>query len=88
MAKRQGNRYHRDLEPDDINNRGEATGTGGDANGMEHAILWKNGVVTILETLPDTAESHGNSINDKGQVTGQSCSANGETARFSFGRTV
>jgi uncharacterized membrane protein len=59
----------------DINNRGEATGTGGDANGVQHAALWENGVVTILETLPDAAESHGNSINDKGQVTGQSCSA-------------
>jgi len=65
------------LEPVDINNRGEATGTGGDANGVMHAALWKNGLVTILETLPDAAESHGNSINDKGQVTGQSCSANG-----------
>ena len=61
----------------DINNRGEVTGSGGDANGIEHAFLWKNGVATILETLPDTAESHGNSINDKGQITGQSCSANG-----------
>lgn len=65
------------MEPVDINNRGEATGTGGDANGVQHAALWKKGVVTILETLPDAAESHGNSINDKGQVTGQSCSANG-----------
>jgi probable HAF family extracellular repeat protein len=65
------------MEPVDINNRGEATGTGGDANGVQHAALWKNGVVTILETLPDAAESHGNSLNDKGQVTGQSCSANG-----------
>jgi probable HAF family extracellular repeat protein len=64
------------LEPVDINNRGEATGTGGDEN-VQQAVLWKNGVVTILETLPDTAESHGNSINDKGQVTGQSCSPNG-----------
>ena len=54
----------------DINNRGEATGTGGDANGPQEAILWKNGVVKILETLPDTAESHGNSINDKGEVNG------------------
>ncbi len=65
------------MEPVDINNRWEATGTGGDANGVQHAALWRNGVVTILETLPDAAESHGNSINDKGQVTGQSCSANG-----------
>jgi probable HAF family extracellular repeat protein len=65
------------LEPVDINNRGEATGTGGDANGVQHAVVWRNGVTTILETLPDAAESHGNSINDKGQVTGQSCSANG-----------
>lgn len=65
------------LEPVDINNRGEATGTGGDANGLQHAVVWKNGVTTILETLPEAAESHGNSINDKGQVTGQSCSANG-----------
>jgi probable HAF family extracellular repeat protein len=64
------------LEPVDINNRGEATGTGGDEN-VQQAVLWKKGVVTILETLPDAAESHGNSINDKGQVTGQSCSANG-----------
>lgn len=65
------------IEPVDINNKGVATGTGGDANGVQHAFVWKNGVVTILETLPDTAEAHGNSINDKGQVAGQSCSANG-----------
>jgi probable HAF family extracellular repeat protein len=69
------------IEPDDINNRGEVTGTGGDANG-EHAFLWKSGVATILETLPDTADSHGNSINDKGQVAGQSCSANGDCTVF------
>lgn len=69
------------IEPDDINNRGELTGTGGDANG-EHAFLWKNGVATILETLPDTTDSHGNSINDKGQVAGQSCSANGDCTVF------
>jgi probable HAF family extracellular repeat protein len=70
------------IEPDAINNRGEVTGTGGDANGIEHAFLWKNGVATILETLPDTAESHGNSINDKGQVAGQSCTANGDCTVF------
>lgn len=69
------------LEPDDINNRGEVTGTGGDANG-EHAFLWKNGVATILEMLPDTVESHGNSINDRGQVAGQSCTANGDCTVF------
>ena len=69
------------LEPDDINNREEVTGTGGDANG-EHAFLWKDGVATILETLPDTVESHGNSINDKGQVAGQSCTANGDCTVF------
>lgn len=67
------------IEPVDINNRGEATGTGFDANGIAHAFLWKNGVATILETLPDTTESHGNSINDNGQVAGQSCSATGCT---------
>jgi probable HAF family extracellular repeat protein len=69
------------IEPVDINNRGEVTGTAGDANG-EHAFLWKNGVAAILETLPDTTESHGNSINDKGQVAGQSCSANGDCTVF------
>lgn len=61
----------------DINNRGEGTGTAEDANGF-HAFLWKNGVVTILEPLPNfAAETHGNGINDKGQVEGQSCTAQG-----------
>jgi len=71
------------IEPDDINNRGEVTGTGGDSpTGPEHAFLWKNGVATILETLPGTVESHGNSINDKGQIAGQSCTANGDCTVF------
>ena len=68
------------IEPADINNKREATGTGADANGVEHAFLWKNDVATILEMFPGTTESHGNSINDKGQVAGQSCSADGCTA--------
>jgi probable HAF family extracellular repeat protein len=65
------------IDLSDLNNSGEATGTGFDANGIAHAILWKNGVATILEPLPDAAEAHGNGINNKGQVQGQSCTAKG-----------
>ena len=66
------------LSPSDINNQGQVVGTAGDLSGaVTLAFLWQNGVASSLGTLPGDVESHANSINDKGQVIGQSCAASG-----------
>ncbi len=61
------------LAPVSINNRGQATGTY--TTTMDRGFLWQDGVAFDLGELPGfPTEVHGNSINDKGQIAGQTCS--------------
>jgi probable HAF family extracellular repeat protein len=64
-------------EPNDLNNRSQITGTAFFADGSALAMLWQNGVTHVIGALPGHVLSHGNSINNKGQIVGQSCSPAG-----------
>jgi probable HAF family extracellular repeat protein len=61
-----------------INNRGQVVGVANDANGLDHAFLFEDGVMTDLGTLPGGSEfSQATGINDRGQVVGYSFTASG-----------
>jgi probable HAF family extracellular repeat protein len=47
------------------------------ATGKDHAILWQGGSMQDLGTLPGYSSSHGNSINNAGQVVGFSSGPTG-----------
>jgi probable HAF family extracellular repeat protein len=64
-------------EPSDINNQSQIAGTASYSDGSGLAMLWQNGVTQVIGALPGHVESHGNSINNKGQIVGQSCSSAG-----------
>lgn len=64
-------------EPSDINNQSQIAGTAFYADGSALAMLWHNGFTKVLGALPGHHESHGNAINNKGQVVGQSCAPGG-----------
>ncbi len=51
-----------------INNSGDVAGK----DNYGHAVMWHNGVVQYLATLPDSYGSWANGINDAGQVVGGS----------------
>jgi probable HAF family extracellular repeat protein len=55
----------------DINDRGVIAGSD-NASGEFHAVLWKRGVVTDLGTPPGATSSAARSINNHGQVVGES----------------
>ena len=60
-----------------INNAGQVAGQSdppGDAT--TYAVLWQNGAITNLGTLPGDVSSATGDINAKGQVVGASCDAN------------
>ena len=60
-----------------INDLTQVTGTSDIAGDLtSHAFLWQNGVMKDLGTLPGDYYSVGYSINNRGQVVGQSCDAN------------
>lgn len=66
------------MGPSDINNRGQVVGTANDLYGSNVvAFLWQNGIARSLGALPGDAVGHGNSINDSGEVVGQSCASSG-----------
>jgi len=67
------------LVPVAINDKGQVTGTYTTTAGMNRAFLWQDGVATDLGTLPGDNFAEGNSINDRGQIVGQSCSPAGCT---------
>jgi len=60
------------LAPVSINNQGQATGTY--TTTVDRGFLWQDGVTIDLGELPGFPTVHGNSINDKGQIAGQTCS--------------
>jgi probable HAF family extracellular repeat protein len=55
-----------------INDRGQITGRSALANGQVHAFLWQAGAMTDLGTLPGLLFSSGRTINNRGQVVGDS----------------
>ena len=58
-------------EPSKINDRGLIVGVS-DVSDHPHAVLWANGTVTDLGTLPGGVWSFGRDINNRGQVVGES----------------
>jgi probable HAF family extracellular repeat protein len=65
------------LSPSSINNKGQATGTYTTTAGIDRGFLWQNGVAMDLGALPGDPVAHGNVINDRGQIAGQSCDQSG-----------
>jgi probable HAF family extracellular repeat protein len=61
----------------DINDRGEIAGVTVDALGRGRAVVWRNGTVTDLGTLPGETQSVAYAINNRGQVAGTSQAASG-----------
>jgi probable HAF family extracellular repeat protein len=55
-----------------INNLGQVTGSAATADGLYHALLYSNGVMSDLGVLQGAQCSDGCSINDKGEVVGYS----------------
>jgi probable HAF family extracellular repeat protein len=71
------------IAANDLNNRGQVVGVTAGPSGTEiEAVLWQNGAAIGLGTLPGDTVSIGSAINDSGQVTGQSCDANGNCRGF------
>jgi probable HAF family extracellular repeat protein len=56
-----------------INNKGQATGTYGNDTGLNRGFIWQNGEASDLGSLPGYRQVHGNGINDRGQIAGQTC---------------
>ena len=56
-----------------INNKGQATGTYGSDTGLNRGFIWQNGEASDLGSLPGYPQVHGNGINDRGQIAGQTC---------------
>ncbi len=56
----------------DINNQGQITGNARTSDNQLHAYIWENGVMTSLGTLPGHSFSRGYSINETGQIVGES----------------
>jgi probable HAF family extracellular repeat protein len=62
------------LNPLDINNRGQVVGVAFSPDGTTIVgFLWENGVATDLGTIPPDVFSVAIGINDKGQIVGDSC---------------
>ena len=66
-----------------INDVTQVTGTSDVAGDLtSHAFLWQNGVMQDLGTLPGDYYSVGYSINNLGQIVGQSCDVNRNCRAF------
>jgi probable HAF family extracellular repeat protein len=64
--------FHGTVRFRDINNPGQATGQIFDLNNNQHALLYTNGVMQDLGTLPGHRFSTGYGINDRGEIVGSS----------------
>jgi probable HAF family extracellular repeat protein len=72
-----------------INNAGQIVGESdpqGDAT--TYAVLWQNGTMTNLGTLPGDFMSVAYDINAQGQVVGSSCTADGNCRAFLWDKGV
>jgi len=61
-----------------INNQGQAVGYSGNCTTATHGASWKNNVISVLHDLGNGALAQ--SINNRGQISGQVGSADGSTA--------
>lgn len=55
-----------------INDAGVVAGWGTDSNGASHAMVWTNGVATVLPSLTPQYGSSASAINNRGLVVGES----------------
>ena len=62
-----------DIDAVAINNEGQATGTYTTDTGLNRGFIWQNGEASDLGSLPGYTQVHGNGINDRGQIAGQTC---------------
>lgn len=53
-----------------INERGEIVGESYTTEGLRHAVVWRDRVISALPTLPSGGDSAAYAINDRGQVAG------------------
>jgi probable HAF family extracellular repeat protein len=73
-----------------MNNNGQDINSSGVVAGFsdlshdtaQHAVIWRNGKVYDLGTLPGDVSSGANGINNRDQVVGDSCDAEGNCAAF------
>jgi probable HAF family extracellular repeat protein len=70
-----------------VNNYAEVTGVSETGTGIPHAFVWQQGVMSDLGTLPGDYYSYGYSINDLGQIVGESCSIT-DNCRAFLGRAA
>lgn len=71
--------------PAGINNLGQVAGSAdlpGAPGAINRAFLWQKGVMQNLGTLPGDVQSFGGVINDRVQLSGQSCDANDNCRGF------
>jgi probable HAF family extracellular repeat protein len=61
-------------EARDINARGYVVGWN-EVDGHTRAVLWRNGVITDLGTLPGGSQSIAEAVNDRGEIAGESWTA-------------
>jgi probable HAF family extracellular repeat protein len=60
-----------------INNQGQVTGTYNAITGFTRGFVWQDGVATDLGILPGYPDVEPGAINNRGQIVGQTCNADG-----------
>jgi probable HAF family extracellular repeat protein len=61
------------LGPSSINNQGQVTGEYNTITGITRSFIWQKGVATDIGSLPGYPIVFAGAINNRGQITGQTC---------------